>query len=137
MQIEKSGDLPEQESSVPIFIRVFDDVSKEVLEGYVDIVEDWVYSREEELGFESVYSWYSERGFCMTRVYLPEAAANPKSIERLRSQLSLALPEIAGVKLEEGDPLDKIPWPLARKEIDTLREHGAHIVVSDLGELLT
>jgi HAE1 family hydrophobic/amphiphilic exporter-1 len=103
MKIEKSGDLPEQESSVPIFIRVFDDVSKEVLEGYVDIVEDWVYSREEELGFDSVYSWYSERGFCMTRVYLPESEANPESIARLRSQLREGLPEIPGVRLEVGD----------------------------------
>ena len=56
-----------------------------------------------ELGFDSVYSWYSERGFCMTRVYLPEDKANPKSIERLRSQLRDGLPEIAGVTLEVGD----------------------------------
>ncbi len=103
MKIEKSGDMPEQERAVPIFIRVFDDVSKEVLEGHVDVVEEWVFSREEELGFDSVYSWYSERGFCMTRVYLPENEANPESIERLRSQLREGLPEIPGVRLEVGD----------------------------------
>jgi len=103
MKIEKSGDLPQQTREVSIFAQVHDDVSKDVLEGYVDQVEEWVFSRKEELGFDSVYSWYTEHGFCMTRVYLPEDKANPESIERLRSQLRVGLPEIAGVKLEVGD----------------------------------
>jgi HAE1 family hydrophobic/amphiphilic exporter-1 len=103
MKIEKSGDLPIQTREVPIFMRVYDDATKEVLESYVDQVEEWVFSREEELGFESVYSWYTEHGFCMTRVYLPADKANPEAIERLRSQLREGLPEIAGVKLEVGD----------------------------------
>ncbi len=103
MKIEKSGDIPDQTREVPIFARVHDDVSKEVLEGYVDQVEEWVFSRKEELGFDSVYSWYSEHGFCMTRVYLPETTANPKAIERLREQLREGLPVIAGVSLEVGD----------------------------------
>jgi HAE1 family hydrophobic/amphiphilic exporter-1 len=103
MELEKTGDMPEQERAVPIFLRVFDDVSKEVLEGYVDVVEDWIYSRQDELGFESVYSWYTEHGFCMTRVYLPESEANPEAMERLRSQLRDGLPEIPGVQLEVGD----------------------------------
>ncbi len=103
MKIEKSGNLPEQTREVSIFLQVHDDVSKDVLEGYVDQVEDWVFSREEELGFDSVYSWYTEHGFCMTRIYLPEDQANPESIERLRAQLRVGLPEIAGVKLEVGD----------------------------------
>jgi HAE1 family hydrophobic/amphiphilic exporter-1 len=71
MKIEKSGDLPIQTREVPILMRVFDDTTRDVLEGYVDQVEEWVFSRKEELGFESVYSYYSEHGFCMTRVYLP------------------------------------------------------------------
>ena len=103
MKIEKSGDIPDQTREVPIFARVHDDVSKEVLEGYVDQVEEWVFSRKEELGFDSVYSWYSEHGFCMTRIYLPETKANPKAIERLREQLREGLPVIAGVSLEVGD----------------------------------
>jgi HAE1 family hydrophobic/amphiphilic exporter-1 len=103
MKIEKTGDMPEQNRQVSIFLQVHDDVSKEVLEGYVDQVEEWVYSREEELGFDSVYSWYTEHGFCMTRVYLPEDTANPETIERLRTQLRDGIPEIAGVTLEVGD----------------------------------
>lgn len=103
MKLEKSGDMPEQTREVSIFAQVHDDVSKEVLETYVNEIEEWVFSREEELGFDSVYSWYSEHGMCMTRIYLPEATANPKSIERLRSQLRVGLPEIAGVTLEVGD----------------------------------
>ena len=103
MKIEKSGDMAIQTREVSIFARVHDDVSKDVLEDYVDQVEEWVFSRKEELGFDSVYSWYTEHGFCMTRVYLPADKANPDSIERLRAQLREGLPEIAGVKLEVGD----------------------------------
>jgi len=103
MKIEKSGNMPQQTREVSIFAQVHDDVSKDVLEGYVDQVEEWVFSRKEELGFDSVYSWYTEHGFCMTRIYLPEDKANPASIERLRAQLRVGLPEIAGVKLEVGD----------------------------------
>ncbi len=103
VKIEKSGDMPEQSREVSIFLRAYDDVSKDVLEGYVDQVEEWVFSRKEELGFESVYSWYTEHGFCMTRVYLPADRANPEDVARLRSQLRDGTPEIAGVKLEIGD----------------------------------
>jgi len=103
MKIEKSGDMPMQSREVPIFYRIYDDVSKEVMEGYVDTVEDWVFSRKAELGFDSVYSWYTERGFGMTRVYLPEHEASPESVARLRSKLREGLPEIPGVKLEVGD----------------------------------
>ncbi|MDX2437395.1 MAG: efflux RND transporter permease subunit [Acidobacteriota bacterium] len=102
-KIEKSGDMPEQTREVSIFLRVHDDVSKDVLEGHIDEVEEWIFGRKEELGFDSVYSWYSEMGFCMTRVYLPEATASPEAVERLRSQLRDGLPEIAGVSLEVGD----------------------------------
>ena len=102
-KIEKSGDMPMQSREVPIFLHVYDATSKDVLEGYVDQVEEWVFSRQAELGFESVYSWYSERGFCMTRVYLPESEANPESVARLRAQLREGLPEIPGVKVEVGD----------------------------------
>ena len=74
-----------------------------VLDGLVDLVVAWVFSRKEELGFESVFSWYSEHGCCVSRVYLPEDEANPKAIERLQEQLRVGLPEIAGVTLEIGD----------------------------------
>jgi HAE1 family hydrophobic/amphiphilic exporter-1 len=103
MKIEKSGNMPQQTREVTIFAQVHDDVSKDVLEGYVDQVEEWVFSRKEELGFDSVYSWYTEHGFCVTRVYLPEDKANPESIAHLQAQLRVGLPEIAGVKLEVGD----------------------------------
>lgn len=102
-KIEKSGDMPEQTREVSIFLRVHDDVSKDVLEGHIDQLEDWIFSRKGELGFDSVYSWYSEQGFCMTRVYLPESEANPEAVEKLRSQLRDGLPQIAGVTVEVGD----------------------------------
>jgi HAE1 family hydrophobic/amphiphilic exporter-1 len=103
MKIEKSGDIPEQNREVPIFYRIYDDVSKDVIEDYVNTIEDWIFSRKSELGFESVYSWYTERGFSMTRVYLPEDQANPEAVAQLRAKLRDGLPEIPGVKLEVGD----------------------------------
>jgi HAE1 family hydrophobic/amphiphilic exporter-1 len=102
-KIEKSGEMDEQSRQVQIMMRIHDDSSKEVLEGYVDQMEEWVFSRKEELGFESVYSWYSEHGMCMTIVYLPADQANPDAVARLRSQLREGLPQIAGVKVEVGD----------------------------------
>ncbi len=103
LKIEKSGEPRFQTPNVPIFIRAHDDVTKEVMEGYVDTVEDWVYSRKDELGFDSVYSFYTERGFAMTSVYLPAGEASPENVAELRSKLREGLPVIPGVKLEVGD----------------------------------
>ncbi len=102
-KLEKSGDLPQQNRDVSITYRVFDDVSKEVMEGYVDIVEDWVFSRRDELAFESVYSYYTERGFGMTRVYLPVSRSRPEDVALLRTRLREGLPVLPGVKVEVGD----------------------------------
>jgi len=103
MKIEKQGEPNSMTLDVPIFYRIHDDVSKEVMKGYVDTVEDWVFSRREELGFESVYSWYTERVFGMTRVYPPRGQNSPEQIAHLRGLLREGLPVIAGVKLEVGD----------------------------------
>ncbi len=102
-KLEKTGDLPQQNRDVSITYRVFDDVSKEVMENYVDIVEDWVFSRRDELAFESVYSWYTERGFGMTRVYLPVSRSRPEDVALLRTRLREGTPVIPGVKVEVGD----------------------------------
>jgi HAE1 family hydrophobic/amphiphilic exporter-1 len=101
--IEKSGEAQTQERRVSLFYRAHDTVTKEVMEGWVDTVEDWLYSRRDELGFDSVYSYYSDRGWGMTAVYLPKGHAGPEDLARLREQLRDGLPVIAGAKLEVGD----------------------------------
>jgi len=103
VKLEKSGEPRFQMRAVPIFVRSHDPSTKEVMEGHVNTVEGWLYSRKQELGFESVYSYYTERGFASTQVYLPAAEASPDAMDRLRAKLREDLPVIAGVTLEVGD----------------------------------
>lgn len=102
-RIEKNFEPSSQERGIRINYQVADPSSKEVLEGYVERVEGWLFERKDELGFENVYSWYSENRGCMTQVYLPEEVANDETLGELRRKIQGNLPVIAGVKLEVGD----------------------------------
>ena len=101
--IEKTGEPKFQQRAVAIMYQVHDPATKEVLEGYVNQVEEWLDSRRDELGFENVYSWFSENRGCSTQVYLPRGEADEDGIARLRRRLQEGLPVIPGVKLEVGD----------------------------------
>ncbi|UCF69312.1 MAG: efflux RND transporter permease subunit [Acidobacteriota bacterium] len=103
IKIEKRGDPKFRESQVGISYEIHDPATKEVLEGYVDQVEAWLESRKEELGYENVYSWFSENSGTVTIVYLPREQASEESIARLRKQLGEDLPVIPGVKLSVGE----------------------------------
>jgi HAE1 family hydrophobic/amphiphilic exporter-1 len=103
MKIEKTGEPQTLVRNVPIFYRAHDTVTKEIMESWVDTVEGWLFEHEEQLGFEHVYSWFSDRGWGMTSVYVPTGEANPENLQRLRSLIRDGLPVIAGVKLEVGD----------------------------------
>lgn len=102
-QIEISGETTEQQTSVQINYQVYDPSAKEVLEGYVDQVEDWLFERKDALGFDSMYSWYSENRGCMTRLYLPADSAGKDAFVELRRKLEGKLPVLPGVKLDVGD----------------------------------
>jgi HAE1 family hydrophobic/amphiphilic exporter-1 len=104
-RIEKNFEPRSQERGVRINYEVYDPATKEVLEGYVDVVEGWLIDNKDELGWENVYSWFSEDRGTMTQVYLPEEKASPQAILDLREKLVGNLPTIAGVKLEVGDRL--------------------------------
>jgi len=95
--IEKTGEPKFQERDVLIHYEVHDSSTKEVVEGYVNQVEDWLESRREELGFDAIYSYYGRDWGAGTRVYLPRNQMTEAAIERLRDQLSEGLPVIAGV----------------------------------------
>ncbi|MFT7462275.1 MAG: HAE1 family hydrophobic/amphiphilic exporter-1 [Pseudohongiellaceae bacterium] len=100
---EISGETTEQQVSVQINYQVHDPSVKEVLEGYVNQVEAVLSERQDELGFESMYSWYSENRGCMTRLYLPRNQASKDALSELRRKLEGNLPIISGVKLNVGD----------------------------------
>jgi len=101
--LEVTGDTTEQEYSVQINYRVHDPASKDVLEGYIDEVEAWLDERKDDLGYESMYSWYSENRGIMTRLYLPRDQATKDKLAGLRRKLEGNLPAIAGVKIQVGD----------------------------------
>jgi HAE1 family hydrophobic/amphiphilic exporter-1 len=101
--IEKSGEPRERERDVSIWYRALDPASKEIMEEHVNLVESWIESRREELGYSNLYSWYSEEHGGVTRVYLPWEGLTDDSLRELREKLQDGLPEIAGVKLEVGD----------------------------------
>ncbi len=101
--LEISGDTTEQQYSVQINYQVLDPSTKEVLEGHINKVEEWLDVRKEELGYDSLYSWYSENRGVMTRLYLPRDQATKDRLAEIRRKLEGTLPEIAGVKLQIGE----------------------------------
>lgn len=103
VKLEKTSEPRMQTREVSIFFRAHDPVTKEVMEGHVDTVEAWLEGRRDELGYESLYSFYNEQGWGMTRAYLPAEEASEEALERLRGQLRPGLPVIPGVDLEVGD----------------------------------
>lgn len=102
--IEKTGQPKTQQQEVLIMYQVADASTLEVVEGYVNIVEDWLDENREALGIGDVYSWFSENeNFANTRVYLPVGQNTEKRFKRLEEQLREGLPTIAGVELDIGD----------------------------------
>ena len=92
-----------EEKAAAIRYHIHDPSTKEVLETYANRVEAWLDSRREELGYSNVYTFYSEPGYVLTQIYLPDHMVNPDNLKKLRQQLQEGLPDIAGVKLEVGE----------------------------------
>ncbi|MCH7779617.1 MAG: efflux RND transporter permease subunit, partial [Acidobacteria bacterium] len=104
MKIEKTGQPRQQTRDVLILYQIHDASTMEVLEGYVNTVEDWIESERETLGITDIYSWFSEQDNAVqTRVYLPMQQATEARFKRLKKQLMDGLPVIPGVELEIGD----------------------------------
>lgn len=101
--LEKSGEPAMQQNAVAIVYQIHDPMDKERVEKIVDRVESWLVSRRDTLGFENLYSYYEERPFAITQVYLPREHANPDGIALLTQQLQGDLPVIPGVTLEVGE----------------------------------
>jgi len=100
--LEKTDEPEMRQRDVLIHYEVHDPSTKEVVEGYVNQVEDWIESRRNELQYDSIYSYYGREWGAGTRVYLPRSASK-KELESLREKLQEGLPVIAGVELEIGD----------------------------------
>ena len=102
--IEKTGEPKMQQREVLVFYRVADASDLATLEGYVNVVEDWLEANKEELGIDQIYSWFTEDdNNCQTRVYLPEGKNTEKNFRALEDKLREGLPTIAGVQFDIGD----------------------------------
>ena len=102
-QVEKSGEPRMRQRAASINFDIIDPATREVLEGHVDKVEAWLESRKAELGYENIYSWYSETEGCFTWVYLPQERSEAEDLQRLRDTLREGLPKLPGVKLDVGE----------------------------------
>jgi HAE1 family hydrophobic/amphiphilic exporter-1 len=102
--IEKTGEPKVARREVLIFYNIADPSSLDVLEGYVNTVEDWLEDNREELGIVDIYSWFTEdENNCQTRVYLPEGENTDGNFTELEDKLREGLPTIAGVQFDIGD----------------------------------
>ena len=74
--IEKTGEPRTQSRDVLIVYQVHDPSTVAVLEGHVNHVEDVLEAHREELGFDDLYSWFSEEhNTAQSRIYLPKNTA--------------------------------------------------------------
>ncbi len=82
-KIEKTGEPKSQRRDVLLMYQIADASTMEVLEGYVNTVEDWLEANRDDLGIDDIYSWFSEdNNNCQTRVYLPEGKNTERAYER-------------------------------------------------------
>jgi HAE1 family hydrophobic/amphiphilic exporter-1 len=122
--IEKTGEPRQQRREVLLMYQVADASTMEVLEGHVNVVEDWLEANREDLGIDDVYSWFSEENNgCQTRVYLPMGKNTQKGFSDLEEKLRNGLPTIAGVEIDIGNQRDRHRGP-QRGGIVRVAVHG-------------
>jgi len=124
-RLEKQGEPRMRQRGVSIEYEVHDPATVEVLEGYVDEVEAWLEARRDELGYDSVYSYYREGRGASTRLYLPRERTSLEAVAALRRRLQRGLPRIAGVTLEVGERMwHRRRGPQEGKRLVSLALHG-------------
>ncbi|MFQ5767739.1 MAG: efflux RND transporter permease subunit [Acidobacteriota bacterium] len=101
--IEKTGDVSEQGRDVSIVFRVHDPSDLNTMEVHVNRVEAWLKNKKAKLGYESVYSFYNQHGYAVTRIFLPWERATEAFLRQTRERLQADLPIIPGVTLQVGD----------------------------------
>ena len=103
MKVEKSGEPKSQEIFAQIFFNSEDPTTKDKMDEHALALEAWVQEHRDELEFDSLYSWWNERGMGVVRLYVDPAQATQEHIATLNRQLQEGIPPIPGVRLEFGD----------------------------------
>jgi HAE1 family hydrophobic/amphiphilic exporter-1 len=71
-------------------------------EEYVNVVEEYLMPRREELGVESIYSFYADNQ-AGTTLFFENEFMSDDELQGIREQLREGLPEMPGVKIRLGD----------------------------------
>ncbi|MEM6455850.1 MAG: efflux RND transporter permease subunit, partial [Acidobacteriota bacterium] len=102
IKIEKSGEPKEQQLFAQVFFRSQDPTTKEAMEAHVVKMESWVEANRDTLDFDSLYSWFTERGMGVVRLYLKPEDATDAKVAELTAAMRAGLPPIAGLRYEFG-----------------------------------
>jgi HAE1 family hydrophobic/amphiphilic exporter-1 len=102
LKIEKTSQPKEREVFAQVFLRSEDPTTKEIMETHVDRIEEWVEANRDRLDYDSLYSWYTERGVGIVRLYVDPEEATEARIAELTDKLRDIAP-IPGVRMELGD----------------------------------
>ena len=140
IKIDKTFEPKKQSKFAEIGYEVYDAPSEELMASYIKTIEDWVETKHDELGYQNLYSWFHhERGWAVTRLYMPADLTTEKAIKRVEAILGEDLPVIAGVKLRVGEeewwhaPSDgTINVPIALHGEDPEYLHELALEVEDL-----
>ena len=79
-----------------------DNLSYTETEKYVNRVEEFLSTKQDSLGIENVYSYYTDN-FAATTIYFHDKYLSHKRLKNIRNTLHAQLPLMAGAKLRLGD----------------------------------
>lgn len=90
---------PSESGEIRILYEPIGQYRPETIRAGVQSVEDWLRSRQDELGIASIYSWFDERGAGSTNVVLREPSQLPLPIATIRERIREGLPQLAQARL--------------------------------------
>jgi HAE1 family hydrophobic/amphiphilic exporter-1 len=105
INVEKVGEPKVLERDIAVQYEIHDPSSKDVIEGHVDRVEEWLEGMRDELGYESIYSFYRETPYATTRIFFPRTMVTESFLNDVENRLRPELPVIAGVTLSVGEDM--------------------------------
>ncbi len=100
MKIDKNLGGSEAEMFVQVGYEFSENLSLQKKEAVITQVEKVLEPHREEFKARSIYSFWSDDEWSLTRVYPREGETSPENMAAIRRKLQEVLPEIPGVKLE-------------------------------------
>jgi HAE1 family hydrophobic/amphiphilic exporter-1 len=128
MKIDKNLGGSEAEMFVQVGYQFSENLSLQKKEAVITQVEKVLEPYREDFKARSIYSFWSEDEWSLTRVYPREGETSPENMTAIRRKLKEVLPEIPGVKLEVhenqhfwgGDNAKQIFFQIVGEDSETL-----------------